>query len=172
MAVNLVLHLDPASPLARSDSIPGLVQDTVQRWCGKASTKVTVTPVIDLAATVTSIGYQPSNRLRDQVALRDQHCVFPWCERRGKFDLDHITPYDSDGPPGQTNTANLARLCRFHHRIKTHGHWFYRRDPDDPGAYLWYSDTGTRFRVRSTGTTELTPIPPPEDYEIGLIHCA
>ncbi len=45
--------------------------------------------------------------MREQVLLRDSHCVFPGCRRDSRAcDLDHITPYipiDEGGPPGQTN---------------------------------------------------------------------
>ena len=34
-------------------------------------------------------------------------------------DLDHITPYEENGPPGQTRPDALAALCRRHHRAKT-----------------------------------------------------
>jgi hypothetical protein len=53
-------------------------------------------------------------------------------------DLDHLAPYvppDEGGPPGQTSSANLARLCRRHHRLKTFTAWIYQRLPG--GDYLW-----------------------------------
>jgi hypothetical protein len=34
------------------------------------------------------------------------------------LDLDHIDSYNKHGPPGQTTPANLAPLCRRHHRAK------------------------------------------------------
>jgi hypothetical protein len=41
----------------------------------------------------------------------------------------HIEPYRSNGPPGQTNTDNLAPESRFHHRVKTLAHWKVWRLP-------------------------------------------
>ena len=74
--------------------------------------------------------------MRDLVILRDPTCVFPHCQRDSRgCDLDHIDPYDDTGPPGQTRPANLAPLCRRHHRAKTTGRWQYRRLPD--GTYDW-----------------------------------
>jgi hypothetical protein len=55
-------------------------------------------------------------------------------------DLDHIQPYDPDGPPGRTHPCNLACLCRRHHRAKTLGHWRYTRTP--AGHYLWTGPDG------------------------------
>ena len=65
------------------------------------------------------------------VRLRDETCVYPRCGRPSTFcDLDHIVEYvpmDEGGPPGQTRPANLAPLCRRHHRAKTFGDFTYRR---------------------------------------------
>ena len=69
------------------------------------------------------------------------------------YDLDHIDPYvppDDGGPPGQTSTANTARLCRYHHRVKTHGHWRYQRT--GPTAVTWTSPQGRTYTVDHTGT--------------------
>jgi hypothetical protein len=55
----------------------------------------------------------------------------------------HIAPFippDQGGPPGQTNPANLAPLCRRHHRCKTFTRWRYHRLPD--GTYQWTDPTG------------------------------
>ena len=47
----------------------------------------------------------------------------------------------------------MARLCRFHHRVKTHTTWISHRLPD--GALHWTSPTGATYRVDPTGTTRL-----------------
>ena len=90
-------------------------------------------------------------------STQTQHvCAFPWCGRRGRYDLDHIIEYvppDEGGPPGQTSSTNLARLCRFHHRVKTHTTWTSTRTPD--GALHWTSPTGATYRVDPTGTSTL-----------------
>jgi len=62
-------------------------------------------------------------------------------------------PEDQGGPPGQTTPANLAGLCRRHHRAKTHGGWTYTMP--EPGLYLWRSPRGRRYLVDHTGTTNL-----------------
>jgi hypothetical protein len=68
-----------------------------------------------------------------------------------------IEAYDPDGPPGQTSSANLAALCRVHHRLKTHGGWSYTML--EPGRYLWRSPYGYRYLTDRTGTQDLTPRP-------------
>jgi hypothetical protein len=82
--------------------------DQVKTWCGDA-TRVTIKPVIDLAEQIVSVRYQRSQRLREQVTVRDRTCVFPWCERSARrADLDHIEEFDPTGPPDQTASDNLA----------------------------------------------------------------
>ena len=86
--------------------------------------------------------HDPPAWMRELVILRDPRCVFPHCQRDARAcDLDHIIPYDDTGPPGQTRPANLAPLCRRHHRAKTTGRWRYRRQPD--GTYQWTGPHGT-----------------------------
>src|SRR5699024_12353178 len=88
----------------------------VRRWCQTAGT-VLVRPVIDLADNPRTDAYSPTPRMREQVILRDGHCVFPYCGRPARrADVDHIVPYESDGP---TEPDHLAALCRRHHRAKT-----------------------------------------------------
>jgi hypothetical protein len=80
--------------------------------------------------------------------LRDATCVFPGCTRGARGgDLDHIRSYDDGGPPGQTSLANLAPLCRTHHRLKTHGGWSYARLADN--HYLWTTATRDLIAVRT-----------------------
>jgi hypothetical protein len=96
--------------------------------------------------------------MRELMILRDRHCVFPGCTLDARAcDLDHLAPYvplDQGGPPGQTTPANLACLCRRHHRAKTFAGWRYRRLParddptDQPGpTYEWSSPHLRTYRV-------------------------
>ncbi len=91
--------------------------------------------------------------------------MFPFCARPARgCDVDHVIPYDhdadiQDGPqPGPTHTDNLAALCRFHHRLKTHTAWDY--DMTEPGVFHWTSPHGHRYRRDSTGTSALDPPAP------------
>jgi hypothetical protein len=113
--------------------------------------------VIDLNDQIVVDAYEIPDRLREQALLRDPVCVFPWCGVRShRRDVDHIVPYET-GPPGQTRSNNLAPLCRFHHRLKTHGGWTYRRD--QPGIYSWVSPLGHTYRVGHDGTVDTTGMP-------------
>jgi hypothetical protein len=144
---------------------------------------VKVTPVVDLNRHHAVDAYEAPDFIRTLVDERDHQCVFPFCTNRGRFDLDHTTEYadpDDGGPPAQTSNRNLAKLCRYHHRAKTHTTWTYKRvdsvfdldpagpdpctpdwtqnqtrDPDTggpPAAYLWTSPIGFSYLVTATGT--------------------
>jgi hypothetical protein len=160
---HLHVHLADAAvgPVVRVDA-PGVQgpvpRGAVEQWLRDLapSALVKVTPVVDLTDRVAVDAYEIPRRIADQVDERDLCCQFPWCGRRGRHDKDHIVEYldpDDGGPPGQTTSENLARLCRFHHRVKTHSRWTYRREPD--GSLAWLSPLDRRYRVGPTGTTNL-----------------
>ncbi len=102
--------------------------------------------------------HDPPTWMRDLVHLRDEHCIFPRCQIDARScDLDHTTPYDQHGPPGQTRPDNLAALCRRHHRAKTTGRWQYWRTPD--GDYTWHGPYDTTYLVTPRGTSRLRGAP-------------
>jgi hypothetical protein len=96
--------------------------------------------------------YEVPRRLADRVAVAHPTCVFPWCTRPARrCDHDHGVPYDRDGP---TCDCNLGPLCRFHHRLKTHGRWLVTRIDDT--SFLWRSPNGLSFLRDHTGTLDVT----------------
>ncbi|GAB3994221.1 HNH endonuclease signature motif containing protein [Nocardioides marmoraquaticus] len=117
----------------------------VRAWLARHGIDAPVTTLtpIHLSNDTAVDAHDPPPLMREQVAQRDGHCVFPGCRRDSRTcDLDHTEAYlppDDGGPPGQTNASNLAPLCRRHHNAKTHHGWTYRRRPD--GAYTWTSPT-------------------------------
>lgn len=135
-----------------------LTPQAIRDWCGNPDLHVTVTPVIDTSANLHTEADVPGPTMQAQVALRDRHCVFPFCHRPAhpqprstgqadRPDLDHIEPRSTGGP---TSSENLACLCRRHHRLKTFTGWRYRQ-LDLTGTYLRTSPTGTRYlRTRIT----------------------
>ncbi|WP_165354318.1 HNH endonuclease signature motif containing protein [Nocardioides glacieisoli] len=155
-------------PIGRLEEGQRLVLlDQLQSWCGDSRTKITIKPVIDLNAHLTAPGYDIPDRIRDQVILRDRTCVFPWCTRPARgCDVDHVIAYDHDAAaegqaqPGPTTSANLACLCRFHHRLKTHTAWRYRMVA--AGVFEWTSPHGHRYRRDHTGTVTIDDHGPPD----------
>ena len=160
----LYLHLTRSDLLGQESSEAGTGFGTVERfgpatvarirdWVGRS--RVTIQPVLDLGRTDAVDAHDPPAWMRELVILRDQHCVFPFCNRDARgCDLDHITPYEENGPPGQTRPDGLAALCRRHHRAKTYRRWRYHRTPS--GSYQWTGPHGQTFLVTPTGTV---PIP-------------
>ena len=148
--------------VARVDGVGPRSTEAIKQWLATLApgAVVKVTPVVDLSERISVDAYEIPDRLRRQVEERDHSCRFPWCGRRGGFDVDHIdafVPRDDGGPPGQTNTHNLARLCRFHHRVKTHSRWSYVRRRD--GVLVWTSPLGRTYTVDESGTSPATEQP-------------
>ena len=145
--------------------------DQVRDWCADSRTKVTIKPVIDLNADLHTDAYPVPDRIREQVALRDRTCVFPWCTRPARgCDIDHIVEFDHHAAaegrpqPGPTQTDNLACLCRSHHRLKTHTAWRYRMTSD--GCFEWTSPHGRIYRRDRDGTTPIDQGEPPDPHAI------
>ncbi len=161
--VVLYVHLSEAAlsggdVVARVENGRQLVMvEQVRRWCasrpGGPRVQVVVKPVIDLREHLESDAYEVPDRLREQVGLRDQRCVFPWCARSARrCDCDHVVAHDKTGP---TCSCNVAPLCRRHHRLKTHAAWSYT--PLEPGTYVWISPHGYYYVVDNIGTRDVTP---------------
>lgn len=88
--------------------------------------------------------YRPTPRLERAVRSRDVTCRFPGCRRpalgeRTGTDLDYTVAW----PKGQTSAANLAALCRHHHRVKHSPGWSVVTHPD--GVLEWTTPVGRRF---------------------------
>jgi hypothetical protein len=91
--------------------------------------------------------YRPTVSERREVHARYRTCVHPGCRMPAtQSDLDHITPRLDDGP---TEIANLAPLCRHHHRIRHEYGWRYRRL--DTGVHEWLLPLGHRYTVAPRG---------------------
>jgi hypothetical protein len=162
-------------PLARLEEGQRLVLlDQVKAWCTDTHTTVTIRPVIDTGEVIRACGHTIPDRLREQVILRDQTCVFPHCTRPARrCQLDHVIAYDQHAEaerrpqPGPTSSDNLACLCTFHHRLKTHGRWTYQMVA--LGVFEWTSPHGHRFRRDHHGTTPLDQ-DPDHDVDPDLDH--
>ena len=165
-AVTLYVHLSQSAvtaggtdcDLARLENRgpTTVLAETVRDWLGAPGTAVTVRPVIDLNTELSSTAHELPERMSEQAILRDSTCIFPFCTRPARAcDDEHCTPYD-DG--GASTTSNIARVCRKHHRAKTHAGWSYRIIR--PGTYEWTSPTGQRWLRDPSGTVDLNPTHP------------
>jgi hypothetical protein len=156
--------VDAVARLERGNSL--VTVDQVRTWCGHREAQVVVKPVIDLDACLQVDSDVVADRIKEQVALRDRTCVFPWCTRPARSahpdhpdhhpedhpcDHDHVIPRGRNGP---TCTCNIAAPCRRHHRLKTHSPWTYL--VVDPGTYLWTSPHGYQFLRDPNGTSDVS----------------
>jgi 5-methylcytosine-specific restriction endonuclease McrA len=92
---------------------------------------VLVTDGVDVTAVARSGRTIPA-ALRRALAERDPECVVPGCDVRDDLEIDHIRPY-AEG--GEASLANLARLCHWHHYLKTHhGYLLDRGGTDGAGG--------------------------------------
>jgi hypothetical protein len=65
---------------------------------------------------------------RNALTVRDGGCVFPGCQRPPAWcEAHHLRHWLHGGP---TDLANLALLCRAHHRAVHEGGWRLARGPD------------------------------------------
>jgi hypothetical protein len=90
--------------------------------------------------------YPPGTVLGDYIHGRDVHCRFPGCTR-SIDDLDHNEPWNHADPPsgGTSSSDNLAGLCRYHHRVKTHAGFHVTNHGD--GSLTWTTPHGRRCRT-------------------------
>ncbi len=77
---------------------------------------VLVTDGVDVT-TVAHAGRTIPASIRRALLERDPACVVPGCEVSDGLEIDHILPF---GEGGTTSIGNLARLCHWHHYLKTH----------------------------------------------------
>lgn len=153
-----------------------LTAQTVRQWFTRPGAglghRIKIRPVLDLEDHIHVDAYEVPERIKEQAAIRDGGCVFPWCTRKPWFtDCDHIIPWKADGSGGPTCSCNTAPLCRRHHRAKTHADnhvgskytwWNYESLGD--GKYLWRGPKGTVLLRTNTGVREVSSTyrePPP-----------
>jgi hypothetical protein len=151
--VDLVVHISEdaltgAESVGRCGNTRSPVSvEQIREWCSAAN--VTVKPVVDLAEHIHVEAYEVPDRLKEQNALVDVHCVFPFCTKPAmRCDTDHVIRH----PDGTTSSGNTAPLCRRHHRAKTHSTWDY--SVLARGTYLWTTPNGLKLIRDHRGTHE------------------
>jgi hypothetical protein len=122
--------LAPECPTG-GDVIPG----------GATFRRLLVDPESGVLLDIAERQYRPSAGLDRAIRARDGACRFPGCSRsahtaRSGTDLDHTIPW----PNGETSAANLAVLCRHHHRLKHSPGSNAELEPD--GVMRWTTPSG------------------------------
>ncbi|HEX4091994.1 MAG TPA: DUF222 domain-containing protein [Trebonia sp.] len=82
--------------------------------------------------------YQPSDRLRHLVQIRDGTCTFPPCNRHAReSDFEHCLPYDKGGKTCACNAGARSRAC---HQVKQSPGWNVAQPK--PGWHRWETPAG------------------------------
>jgi hypothetical protein len=85
--------------------------------------------------------YQPSDRLRRLVQVRDHECTFPTCSRPAReSDFEHAVPYDKGGRTDACNAGARSRRC---HQVKQAPGWTVTQPK--PGWHAWTTPTGRTY---------------------------
>ena len=85
-------------------------------WAGDAVLKVLVTRGVDIVA-VAHAGRTVTAAQRAALEERDPACVVPGCSVTKGLEIDHV---DGWALTRTTTIERLARLCRWHHHLKTY----------------------------------------------------
>ncbi|WP_018180783.1 HNH endonuclease signature motif containing protein [Jongsikchunia kroppenstedtii] len=103
----------------------GLIDaDNARRLVAEAKRAYVTPPQEDPDAAAQR--YRPSRKLRALLHASELCCQFPGCNNPvSEADFDHHHAH-RDG--GKTVRGNIGPLCRFHHRLKTFGHWRQYQD--------------------------------------------
>jgi hypothetical protein len=95
-------------------------------------------PTLECDHRYETRGYQPSDRLRHLVQIRDGTCTFPPCNRHAhESDFEHALPYDQGGKTCACNAGARSRAC---HRVKQSPGW--RVTQPKPGWHQWQTPAG------------------------------
>jgi hypothetical protein len=85
--------------------------------------------------------YEPSERLRRLVQIRDHECTFPPCSRPAhESDFEHAVPYDRGGRTDACNAGARSRRC---HQVKQSPGWTLTQPK--PGWHVWTTPTGRSY---------------------------
>ena len=85
-----------------------------------------------------SHAYQPNEKLRHLVQVRDRTCTLPVCNRHAReCDFEHATPYDQGGRTCACNAGARSRAC---HRVKQAKGW--KVTQPRPGWHQWETPSG------------------------------
>lgn len=119
--------------------------DTARRLAAHAPSlrRILVHPETGAALSYGREHYRAPADLDGFVRVRDGQCRFPGCSRRAeRADLDHTTAWAHGG---ETSAANLAALCRHHHRLRHEADW--RVGLEGHGIMRWTSPAGHVLRT-------------------------
>lgn len=112
---------------AYADGTPASPATVKRTLCDAEVNRVVVTggsTIIDYGTTVRLF----SDAQFQALALRDQHCRWPGCDRPPWWcEAHHVIPFEAGGP---TDLANGVLLCTRHHHLGHQPGWTQKLEPD------------------------------------------
>jgi hypothetical protein len=95
-------------------------------------------PTFDCDHHHESHAYQPNDKLRHLVQIRDRTCTLPVCNRHAReSDFEHATPYHQGGRTCGCNAGARSRAC---HQVKQAKGWNVTQPA--PGWHQWETPSG------------------------------
>jgi hypothetical protein len=103
--------------------------------------RLDVVPTHDCDHRYQTSSYQPGDKLRRLVQVRDHTCTFPTCSRPAReSDFEHALPFDKGGKTDACNAGARSRRC---HRVKQSPGWTVTQPR--PGWHQWTTPTGRAY---------------------------
>ena len=132
--------------------------DTARRLAGHAPsfTRLLTHPETGCVLSVGRTRYKVPKDLRRWLRVRDETCRFPGCNRgAARCDIDHGKDWQYGG---LTEHANLAHLCKSHHKLKSETRWTVK--PARDGTLNWTSPSGHQYSTEPATHIRPAPAPP------------
>ena len=98
---DLATHLGGDPTVGEVEKLGPATLDLIRTWL--QDSKARIQPVLDLNRTDAVDQHDPPPWMREQVILRDRHCVFPWCGRDAR--ADRPRPHRALRPDGRRRTT-------------------------------------------------------------------
>lgn len=131
-------HLEPGE-ICEIPGIGPIPVDVARRLAADSILSVLVTNGVDVTS-VAHTGRTIAAAIKTALIERDPLCVVPGCDIREGLEIDHVIPFVEGGP---TSLDNLARLCHWHHYLKTFQRHRLERVGDE---WVWSQPEGS-FRT-------------------------
>lgn len=147
----VLVHVPVLTAMGKSDDAASLEgygpidAETARQLCVDAPgfLRILTDPEDGAALSFGRTTYRVPTELKRYLRVRDEVCRFVGCTRSAVHcDIDHTVPWAEDG---ETVEANLAHLCRGHHRLKERNRGKIRHDPG--GILKWTSPTGRTYET-------------------------
>jgi len=112
------------------DGVGPVPISVVERYLKTAGLRLVITDGYDIHSIVKFSRVIPK-ALQTALQFRDRTCVVPGCSSTFHLETDHIVEVNRGGP---TSLANLCRLCRYHHSLKSNRGY---KIEGGPGKWRW-----------------------------------